>query len=148
MRKMTNKRMAAYCAVVCTFAASVSVAQGAGKCYPSGGRFTVNAGIVLDGMTGLSWHQAIAPETMTSLAAQAYCTSLGSRLPSMTELYTLVDIARVPRIDHTFFPNTPAANFWTSIKVREQPRTYYVNFSTGEAQQIDGNNSFHVRCVR
>jgi len=141
--------MAAFSAVVCAFAASVSVAQGAGKCYPSGGRFTVNAGIVLDGMTGLSWHQAIAPETMTSLAAQAYCTSLGSRLPSMTELYTLVDITRVPRIDHTFFPNTPAANFWTSIKIYYfGDRTYSVNFNTGEAQPIDSNNSFHVRCVR
>jgi len=130
--------------------AFTSTATGAAKCYPAAGRFAVNAELVSDAMTGLVWHQAIAPQAMTFAGAQAYCKSLGSRVPSMTELYSLVDYAKPSMIDGTFFPNSPPDKFWTSSEFRMNAALlyYYLIFKDGTNQATDSNQTFQVRCVR
>ena len=58
----------------------------------------------------------------------------GWRLPSKAELLGLVKAGSVPAIDATWFPNTQAANFWSSTPDASYAyASWYVNFYDGKA---------------
>jgi Protein of unknown function (DUF1566) len=138
------------------------------KCYPM--RFRVTQGeadgvtgpsTVYDAATGLTWQQGFnncmfdATCPLTSNDAQAYCSTLSTlsppgtqggawRVPSLTELQTIVDDTRThPSIDPSTFPNTPSDWFLTSSANRP------VDFASGGTPTLNPY-SYHpfVRCVR
>jgi len=121
------------------------------RCYPT--RYQVQAGgLVLDGATGLTWQQAVAAGTYDQESAMTYCAGLGTgwRLPSLTELQTIVDDTKVnPAIDGAAFPNTPATEFWTSSAYAgASGRAWGVFSSFGYTYSADVTDTVRVRCVR
>lgn len=119
-------------------------------------RYMINSssGLVTDLRTGLIWQQVPNAMQYTWDAANTYCKGLslggmtGFRIPSLKELMTLVDPARVrPAIDPKAFPNTPLESFWTSSN-RYSVGTASVSFETGGTGYFTGTNRLRVRCVR
>jgi hypothetical protein len=128
----------------------VSVPDDANRCYPR--RYTITGtGDAADAATGLTWQTNAAPMTYTWAGAESLCAGLGGswRLPSMTELQTLVDDRQSPStIDPQAFPNTPAAVFWTSSPVAGGTTyAWAVDFSTGSTTNPDLTSTNQVRCV-
>jgi hypothetical protein len=121
-------------------------------------RYTIGTGAaggtVFDAATQLTWTRTTASERNWPDAV-SFCTGLGAgwRLPSMTEIQSLVDDARsYPAIDTTAFPGTLPRGYWTSSPWAEAPTTY-----AWRADFYDGitNNGAPittwldmVRCVR
>jgi hypothetical protein len=117
---------------------------------------TSTAGIVVDKVTGLTWQQAVDPDTHTQPDAEAFCSSLmlaglgDWRLPTRIELISLIDDTRVgPAIDPTAFPDTPGTFFWTSTVVANDPGSVWgVAFDNGYTNSSDLGEHYRVRCVR
>ncbi len=125
-----------------------SVANGS-RCLPN--RYQVDAAVVHDVATGLTWQAEMAAEPYTWNDAKAYCSGLNSgwRLPSVAELQTIVDEASAPSaIDPRAFPDTPGAVFWTSSPVAGQPYAWGIDFSNGVTTNPDLSSGYWVRCVR
>jgi hypothetical protein len=127
----------------------VRCVQAASKCDPA--RYQVRAGgLVLDHATGLTWRQAVAPDSYAWSDATTYCAGLGAgwRLPSLTELQTIVeDTTLNPAIDRTAFPGTPSTYFWTSSG-DGAGGAWYVDFDSGTTGLNDATIPYGVRCVR
>src|SRR5215471_9120552 len=89
---------------------------------PASTRYDLSADTARDVGTGLTWQRAVPAQTFTFAEASSYCVELvlggmdGWRLPSLTELLTLIDEgARAgPMIDRAAFPDTPSEAFWSS----------------------------------
>lgn len=128
----------------------VSTAGASAHCYPS--RYQVKAsGEVYDAATKLTWQQEVTGASYQWRDATAYCAGLsgGWRLPSMTELQTLVDDTKPnSTIDPTAFPHSPVAVFWTSSPVAGQPYAWGVDFTRGTTINPDVTTPYRVRCVR
>jgi hypothetical protein len=133
-----------------------------GKCTTPG--YTINSdGSVNDNVTGLVWQEQIpsnpCPADGSGLCtwqdAQNYCQNLshgGSptwRVPTLSELYSLVDPGGSPAIDSAGFPNTPpGATCWTASEYGGNPgQDWYVNFKAGYASANIVTDSLNVRCV-
>ena len=126
------------------------------------GRYTASAGTVVDGVTHLSWQQAIVTSggddgagRSTWAHAKSYCASLGGghRLPTVKELLTIVDFSKTnPSIDTSVgaFPDTPPDAFWTATPLAGSPPTsaWFINFYDGYAGNVDMMQPNRVRCVR
>ena len=120
------------------------------------GRYQDNGdGTVTDMVTGLMWQQSVT-SNKTWEQALAHCEGLDLggytdwRLPSAKELRSLVDTSRSnPAIDTTYFPDTPAAWFWTgTTSAYKTYDAWIVNFYFGD---VDGHNKTSgndVRAVR
>ncbi len=117
------------------------------------------AGTVYDTETRLTWQQTMDSSQYYDWAgAQAYCAALGAslggtgwRVPTMTELQTLVDESRSnPCIDQTAFPGDPAFIVWTlSPALAANPsQGWVVNFRDGNLDYYDLTYQANVRCVR
>jgi hypothetical protein len=121
----------------------------ASKCDPT--RYQVQAGgLVLDDATGLTWQQTVPADSYTWSDATTYCAGLGAgwRLPSLTEMQTIVDDTTLhPAINPTAFPNTESTYFWTS-SAYGTGGAWYVSFSSGSTGVNDATLTFSVRCVR
>jgi tRNA A-37 threonylcarbamoyl transferase component Bud32 len=122
------------------------------QCPPT--RHQVQAdGSVRDTATGLTWQRAVAAKQTWS-DAKTFCPTLGTgwRLPSVTELTTIVDETKEnPSIDGDAFPNTPAlaSYFWTSSPQVGNPLfAWYVTFIHGHADLEPVTTAYWVRCVR
>jgi hypothetical protein len=113
------------------------------------------AGIVLDKVTGLAWQRDSLGALGSPAQSAAACSAKGAdwRLPTVTELFSLVNHAVVPgsgtpTINAVAFPATTAIPFWTS---QASTANWYVNFRAGD---IDGKiydvpaSAFEARCVR
>jgi len=112
-----------------------------------------SGGAVYDAATGLTWQQTLDAGSYNWMAGKTYCSNMGGtwRLPSLTELQTIVDDTRsYPSIDPTAFPNTPAIWFWTSSPGAGGFSSYAwsVTFSFGNAHSDAVGLSNGVRCVR
>jgi hypothetical protein len=103
------------------------------------------------------WQQAVPSAEYTWANAVAYCPTLTLaghsdwRLPSVIELVSIVDIGQSsPSINGTYFPSTPATNFWSSSPAADSPsNAWNVNFGIGVVGDgYDVSNTFGVRCVR
>lgn len=121
---------------------------------------------VKDSDTGLTWKQSSEPARYTFEAATTQCEGLvyaehdDWRVPSMTELQTLVDETVVPadtgedaattgRIDLAKFPDTPGEPYWTSSSYAGDPAmAWFVDFRPGYTFGYDRSTAYLVRCVR
>jgi hypothetical protein len=127
------------------------------------GRFTITngglpTGTVYDTKTMLTWQQAVPTSTYTWPNAGTYCTmnsgglpGTGWRLPSLTELQTIVDDSRVnPAIDPAAFPGTPVDKFWTSSAYEPNAaNAWFVDFVDGSTNNGSASSApYYVRCVR
>jgi Protein of unknown function (DUF1566) len=128
-------------------------------------------GTVTDLNSKLMWQQCTAPAGGTNCAtgtpatyywdnALAYCNDLvlagytDWRLPNIKELHSIVDATKSsnPTINITYFPATPAADFWSSTTFSGTTGyAWYVTFSIGYTMTspISKNSSpLNIRCVR
>ena len=122
------------------------------------GRYTTGSGTVLDTKTKLTWQQVVAPSAMTWAAAKSYCAGLsatlggsGWRLPTMKELFTLVDtaVSSGPRIDATYFPKATNVSLWSATPVAGSPSFVFVFGLSDEGQgEVETTAAASVRCVR
>jgi hypothetical protein len=124
------------------------------RCYPPA-RYQVAGGLVTDAATGLTWQQAVSPQTMTWDASKTYCTSQagGFRLATVRELQSIVDYTITypgPAIDLVTFPATPGAGFWSSTPLFSATGSAWeVSFDGGALLQNGGTIvSLRARCVR
>lgn len=112
----------------------------------------IAGGLVYDWTTGLTWQQTDAG-SRTWDDALSYCPTLGAgwRLPSLTELQTIVDESKADvAIDSGAFPNTPHEGFWTSSPLAgDSTSAWDVRFNTsGWTAWGDRTLHYRVRCVR
>ena len=124
--------------------------------------YTVGAGTVTDPATGLVWQQS--PTTMfydwdstgaDTGSGQYYCAHLslggfasGWRLPTISELYSLVVPGSAPTIDQTSFPGTQSNDYWASTPVAgNSTLAWSVFFTLGVAQEGTVTGGNYVRCV-
>jgi hypothetical protein len=84
-------------------------------------------GTVVDSATGLEWHQADDGVGRTWAEALAFCrdSRLAGhddwRLADVKQLYSLVDVTRVPAIDPVFTLTRPEAYAWSSTTLLDGP---------------------------
>jgi len=125
------------------------------RCPSATGRFGLTSDVVTDSLTGLSWRRAAAPQTMAFTPAGSYCSGLGPgyRLPSIKELFTILDFSRSSSVgdvlDRSIWQG-PQASYWSSsINVQEYMSVWTLNFQDVRPA-IAGftNNIINVRCVR
>ncbi len=120
-----------------------------------GARYLVAAETVRDTGTGLVWQRAAPPGSVSFAAGNQQCADLvlggesDWRLPSLTELETLVDDSRVnPAIDATAFPAATSDWFWSSsIFSGSAARAWYVRFDGGGGLYERDTAALRVRCV-
>ena len=120
-------------------------------------------GTVTDNLTGLMWQQAVPSSPIytwgsasTAGTAQSYCATLSLsghsdwRLPSMIELFSLVDPTVInPSINATYFPGTPATVFWSATPLSGSPgNAWNVYFYNGYTGSSGVSYAYDVRCVR
>jgi len=110
--------------------------------------------ILFDKNTGQLWQRSsVSPRKWSD--ALSYCQELvlagrsDWRLPSVTELATLVDLTRhEPAIDTQAFPDTASTGFWTSTTFTSAPhQAWVVNFKGGAIESDDKSSSLAVRCL-
>jgi len=123
---------------------------------PPSPRYDVQQETVRDVGTGLVWQRSVPDRTFAFDEARAYCSQLTLagqqdwRLPSMTELLTLIDegAPAAPMIDATAFPNTPGEAFWTSSEFGgSSGMAWQVYFDHGNGLYGLTSAAFRVRCL-
>jgi hypothetical protein len=95
--------------------------------------------------TPLNWYRAMrSAETLARLSKQAW------RLPSIQELSSITEMRCAdPAIDLHWFPNTPAAHFWTGTPfVNQQGHFWLLQFLTGENNTDSAKRQALVRLVK
>ncbi len=117
--------------------------------------FTNNGnGTVTDNVTGLIWQQSDDEQTRTWQAAIDYCSSYspdGSswRLPSVSELQTIVDAGTYSPAINAVFTGTNESVYWSSTSLASNPDyAWYVVFSYGYVKYYNNTNNGYARCVR
>jgi hypothetical protein len=127
------------------------------------GRYATTRELVFDrAHPGRVWQRRVS-ERLPHADAARYCASLtisgvrGFRLPAPAELGSLRYKAGglfggsrhfcVPSIDQAAFPETPAAEFWTS-KVMADGTALYMGFDDGRIHRDVVSDALWVRCVR
>lgn len=124
------------------------------------GQYTVQAEVVRDNKSGLTWQRGHSSAVAVWAAAGAYCGGLslgglssGWRLPSAFELETLVDVrATDPAIDANAFPDTPIdAPYWSSTADAALPGAstwvLYLDKGTLHSRGRSDSDRYWVRCV-
>lgn len=125
----------------------------AARCRPARFEVPKTEDVVHDLATGLTWEHTLDTTRMfTWEEAAARCAARGPgwRVPSLTELQTIIDDAReYPAIDESVFPGTPRVVFWTSTQHAESTGTsWYVDFFYGATDADVRTRAYQVRCVR
>lgn len=127
-------------------------------------------GTVTDFSTSLMWQRCSAPAATSDCSASvpspytwdnalAYCNGLALgghsdwRLPNVKELQSLLDVNKTtdPSIDTSYFPDTPADDYWSSTTfVGSTGMAWYVAFNTGIIMSSgnDKRQGLYIRCVR
>jgi len=118
-------------------------------------RFAVQDGgaTVLDRLTGLRWQQGVAPATMNQSEAKSLCQGNGAglagsawRLPTVTELSTLIDAAASNPATDAVFAGAPAEWFWTATAAGDG-EAWRVSFNYGFSTPESVGAAAQVRCV-
>jgi hypothetical protein len=152
--------------------APASLSWRAAECVPGGcdplcvdtGRYCVTDGIVEDTTDHRLWQRRVSVRLPWDDAVR-YCASLtiegvgGFRLPSPDELRAIrykpgglfAEVHShhycVPSIDQAAFPETPAAEFWTSRSMPDDT-AWYVGFDDGRSHRDTRTDPLWVRCTR
>jgi len=94
--------------------------------------------------TQVNWEEAI--EVCDSLLLEGY---EDWRLPTLTELMSLIDEDNFdPAID-AIFNNTASSQYWSSTThLNNRYYAWFVNFFNGTQEGSYKNNNYYVRCVR
>jgi Protein of unknown function (DUF1566) len=118
------------------------------------GRYTVSDGTVYDVKTALTWQETPSP-AMDWSAASSYCASWSPdagddggtswRLPTISELLTLVDFSSTNLIDLSVFPATSGDPFWSSTPVLGTSNRWYL--LDGFTYYDGAQTTNYVRCV-
>ncbi len=111
-----------------------------------------------DDKTGLVWqdNQVVAQNEMMQEEAMSYCQNLKLdgfedwRLPSLKEVYTIVDLTQERPALKKGFAIANDERFWTSTPFAKNPgkEAWRISMSYGEAEPYNKNRSYQVRCVR
>ncbi len=127
-------------------------------------RFRVEGAVVRDtGPAGLVWERKVIarvsqPEAVRRCAALELEGRKAWRLPTTHELAAIrlrpgglfgggpKALYCVPSIDQVAFPDTPAAEFWTSVTLPDGT-AWYVGFDDGRAHRDVTTDTLWVRCV-
>lgn len=139
-----------------------------GECDPlcvEPGRYRTTPELVVDRRNhGRMWQRRVT-ERLPHAEARRYCADLvidgmrGFRLPAPEELGSLRYKAGglfgggssrhycIPSIDQAAFPETPAAEFWTS-RVMPDGTAFYMGFDDGRMHRDVVSDALWVRCVR
>jgi hypothetical protein len=152
-------------AIVLVVAGSIGPSMADAPCT----RYRVKDGTVLDTKTNLTWEQAESAGSHEwgskgiAGTAQYYCATLelaggAWRLPTIKELFTLVDVTRETAIDPNAFPGDPGptpeegAYFWSSTpstNASEPDFAWSLLLSLGGTAYLNTPDTpSKVRCVR
>ncbi|MCP4754065.1 MAG: DUF1566 domain-containing protein [Proteobacteria bacterium] len=110
--------------------------------------------VVIDDVTGLEWERVNASAELTWSEAGTYCgdLSLGGfddwRLPTVKELFQIVNLSGGSSIISSIFPNTASSLYWSSTAYYDIDRPWYVSFVDGSVDKDNHYHSNRVRCVR
>jgi hypothetical protein len=124
--------------------------------------FTDNGnGTITDNVTGLIWQKADGGEmTWENAAIYASWLNLGGqtdwRLPTVHELFSILNHGRNPALDSTCFTQSAAEYWWSSdVQAGDSSRVWATNSGGGagphqktETISAGGGKRYHVRCVR
>jgi hypothetical protein len=122
---------------------------------PGAERFVSSADTVYDPVTNLTWQRHVSPTTVTWDEAPTKCP-LGFRLPTIQELYTVIDErtpdAGAPTLAPPFAgePAGSAASYWSSTGAHDSdPSTskWYLQ-GDGISGTSNKDGSLYARCVR
>ena len=120
----------------------------------SGGDVQDKKPIWVDPKTGL-WWQSRSPGEMTWDEAKEYAEALrldgkaGWRLPSLTELESLLDRSRYRPVMREGVPFRDEHSYWSSTTFEENTRTaWIVMFDGAYVLSYSKRNRYFVRCVR
>ncbi len=112
----------------------------------------------LDEKTGLVWQDngVVASESRNYAEARAYCDALEVdgfsdwRLPTLRELYTIVDLKRDRPALKSGFAVRSDAWFWSATPYAGDPKreAWQLSFAYGEAEHVRMDRELRVRCVR
>jgi len=124
-----------------------------GAAVPSPRYEPAGDGELRDLATGLIWQIGQSPTELVFDAAADYCATLAPsdwRVPSVTELQTLVDESRsMPAIDTAAYPETESASYWSSSLYAGFPGNgWMVSFANGSSSYWYLYDTHWVRCVR
>lgn len=130
----------------------VRCVAGAITSTPPPTRYAADAsGAVRDVKTMLTWQTTVSPPVNWGQAFD-YCQSLGAgwRLPSVTELQTLIDEAQAAAaFDPTAFPDRPDDYYWTSSYFDGNTRlAWFVSIGMGNTYWLPTSDVYYARCVR
>jgi hypothetical protein len=136
-----------------TTAYGVRCVRGTPSRCPATRYYPFQPGAVHDGATGLTWQYPMDQTLRAWSDAVMSCPSgAGWRVPSLTELQSLVDDTKQnPSIDGAFPDTSPNDDsyFWTSSPYPGDPAyAYYVTFIHGHADIQPRTTLSYVRCVR
>ena len=115
-----------------------------------------NTQTVAETKSGLIWEDDISTSTqkISFKSALIFCNELridgmrGWRLPSSTELATIIDTTRTPTINQTF-RHTVGGGYWSSDKADHGAIVAWIDFLDGSAYNGSGADRYlYVRCVR
>jgi hypothetical protein len=149
---LTLRRCTALTGVALALAGSISAMYRMVQAAAPPGHYTLGtdsaAGTVLDNQTGLRWQRE--PGGMFTFSdAAGYCQtltlagSIGWRVPSATEVQTLVDEAVPEGIDTSVF--TASGEIWTSTLAGASGEILQ---PTGDVRLLELSSLASVRCVR
>jgi hypothetical protein len=128
-------------------------------------RYVTTADTVTDSTKNLVWQRQV-PSSYDGCSAGMYCTwpeatrycsmltlagVRGWRLPTLSELQTIVTGTGDPMVDATLFPSTPSDFYWSSETYDSDPmvpQAWCVNFVSGMSEVKAQGRNYHVRCVR
>jgi hypothetical protein len=111
-------------------------------------RFIATGETVADHRTTLEWQRADDRMLYTWRDALSHCR-LPWRLPTVEELYTLVDVRRTgpPLIAPIFSSST--GYYWTATPAAgDASQAWYVSFGNGGVGYGTKRGTYRVRCVR
>ncbi|MFL1404220.1 DUF1566 domain-containing protein [Marinobacter sp. M1N3S26] len=113
-------------------------------------RFTDNGdNTITDTQTGLTWTKNTIASDVTHEQAEKAVADLGGewRLPTIQELFTLVDHSRhLPAINTEVFPDTESDWYWSSTEASfSASARWVVYFGYGD---VGGFPRTHDACVR
>jgi hypothetical protein len=145
---MRKRNRGLYLGAACALAAIVLLGSARLLANATDGRFVAVASGIQDQVTGLVWQEPDDGNLYAWTDAQAHCASPW-RLPTLNELYTLVDIrsATSPLIDSAF--TNAKGTYWSATPLAgSSSDAWFLDFTQGRVGNTPNSNTNRVRCVR